>query len=426
MVEAWILRTTLGGAISFAGALSLGGALSLVSVVAFGAEAPAGYTKLHDFTASQGARPNSGVVTDAAGNVYGTLALGGPEKAGTIYRLDRHGVLTVLYAFHGVPDGRIPDSAPILDQAGNLYGTTGYGGAQDSGAVWRLSPPRFSGGVWTETILHSFGAGNDGATPQARLLEGADGTLYGTTVFGGTTGNGTVYALQPTGGAAYTETVLYDFQGGLTDGANPVAGLLADNQGGFYGTTAGGGVGANGGNGTVFHLTRSGGSFANTTLHFFQGAPADGAGTFSQLVADPNGILYGTTFLGGSRNAGTAFAVAPGGQETVIANFGGARGRFPYCGLLFGAAGDLWGTTYDGGTDRKGTVFRLTPPEPGARLWSEQVVWSFAGAPDGSHSYATLAPGRAGTLVGTTFRGGATNHGTVFEVQSGGTVTAEP
>ncbi len=384
-----------------------------------GAAAGGGYEQLHAFAKPEGARPNSGVVVDSANTIFGTLALGGPSKAGEIYEFDHTGKLTVLYAFSGGPDGRIPDSAPILDAAGNLYGTTGYGGPADQGTVWKLSPPQAGQQQWTETVLHSFGTGSDGATPQARLITGAGGQIFGTTVFGGTTGNGTVFALTPAQGGGYMETVLYSFQGGVSDGANPVAGLLADGQGGFYGTTAGGGPGPNGGNGTVFHLTPQGQGFTNTTLHFFAGAPNDGAGSFSQLVADSQGTLYGVTFLGGKNNAGTAFSLTPQGAETVIANFTGKRGRFPYCGLVFDAAGNLWGTTYDGGTSNKGIVFALSPPAPGATLWPEMVVWDFAGSPDGSHSYATLAPGQNNTLIGTSFLGGAENRGTLFEVQGG-------
>lgn len=384
-------------------------ALALAPAVAAGQ----GYVQRHVFARPEGASPNSGVAVDAAGNVYGTLALGGRYGAGQIWRLDPAGRLTVLYAFHGGQDGRIPDSAPVIDAQRNLFGTTGFGGASDQGAAWELSPQ--AGGKWRERVIHSFGAAGDGATPQARLLLGQNGVLYGTTVFGGSAGNGTVFALTQAGGA-YGESVLYSFAGGLSDGANPVAGLLADGQGGFYGTTAGGGPGANGGNGTVFHLTPSGQGYANATLHFFAGGPGDGAGTFSQLVADAAGTLYGTTFLGGTHNGGTAFAVTPAGVERVLFNFGGARGRAPFCGLVFDAQGALWGTTYYGGTHGKGAVFALAPS---GGVWRERIAWSFAGGADGATSYATLAAAPDGSLVGTTFRGGAENRGTVFAVGGG-------
>lgn len=379
------------------------------------ATAAATYTQLHSFMHPEGAAPNAGAVVDAQGNIYGTTALGGPARAGRIWRLDTHGALTVLYTFQGAPDGRIPDSAPVFDAAGNLYGTTGFGGAHNAGAVWKLAPPNQAGGAWTETIIHSFGGTSDGANPQARLLAAADGTLYGTTVFGGAANGGIVFALAPAAGGTYTETIMYSFQGGTTDGANPVAGLLPDGAGGFYGTTAGGGPGPNGGNGTVFHLTPSAGSFANSTLHFFQGGTTDGAGTFSQLVQDKAGTLYGTTFLGGSHNAGTAFAVTPAGTETTIFNFGGPHGIAPFCGLVFDAGGRLWGTAYKGGTAHHGVVFALKPPS-GSGPWQEQVAWNFQGAPDGSNSYATLAPSPTGALIGTTFHGGADHHGSVFAV----------
>ena len=386
----------------------------LMAVAASGqAAAQARYQQLHAFTTHQG--PNAGVAVDAAGNVYGTTAGGGKYREGLAFRLEPSGLLTVLHEFvGGSADGAVPDSAPIQDAAGNLYGTTAQGGSASLGTVWKLTPPASAHAGWTETVLHSFVGGTaDGATPQARLLLGSDGTLYGTTAFGGATGMGTVFALAPDGAFA----LLHSFAGGTSDGATPVAGLLDDGASGFYGTTAAGGSGTSSGNGTVFHLVYSGGTWNETVLHFFAGAPADGAASFSQLVADANGTLYGTTSQGGTKNGGTAFSLTPAGAETVIANFIGHHGRSPYAGVLFDANGRLLGTTYAGGTHNLGTIFLLAPSSAAPTGWAETVLWDFAGVPDGKNPYATLTPGTAGDFVGTTYRGGSADRGTVFSIK---------
>ena len=210
-----------------------------------------------NFNGTDGADPAAGLIFDAAGNLYGTTYGGGTYDWGTVFELTpaAGGGWTekVLYSFLGGADGFFPAADLIFDAAGNLYGTTGYGGAYDNGTVFELTPT--GGGDWTEKLLHSFSYnlnGMDGTYPQAGLIFDAAGNLYGTTVGGGNYGGGTVFELTPTAGGNWTETVLHNFNRNGTDGADPYAGLIFDGAGNLYGTTSFGDVY---GDGTVFQLT---------------------------------------------------------------------------------------------------------------------------------------------------------------------------
>ncbi len=183
--------------------------------------------------------PSAGLIFDAAGNLYGTTGLGGTDGVGTVFELTRAGggwTEQVLYNFG--TDGAYPGGGLTFDSAGNLYGTTGEGGIHILGTVFELTPT--VGGGWTETVLHNFGSGTDGAYPGAGVTFDAAGNLYGTTQYGGTYnscsgGCGTVFELTPTAGGGWTEQVLLNFNG--TGGANPYAGLIFDGAGNLYGTT---------------------------------------------------------------------------------------------------------------------------------------------------------------------------------------------
>jgi uncharacterized repeat protein (TIGR03803 family) len=218
--------------------------------------APSGYDfkVLHAFTGSDGAQPAAGLIRDATGNLYGTATSGGAHGQGVVFKLSPGGTYTVLYSFTGGADGAEPIAGLVRDAAGNLYGTTQYGGATSTcspplgcGVVFKLSP------TGTETVLHSFTRGADGAFPYAGLIQDAAGNLYGTAVAGGATsgvcglgGCGVVFKLSPTG----TETVLHTFTGG--DGEGPEGDLIRDATGNVYGTASSGGPG---GFGVVFKLT---------------------------------------------------------------------------------------------------------------------------------------------------------------------------
>jgi uncharacterized repeat protein (TIGR03803 family) len=320
-------------------------------------------TVLYSFTGgTDGSSPNAGLVRDAQGNLYGTAAGGGGNGAGTVFKLDTAGNLTVLHIFASqAPDGLWPSAGLVADTAGNLYGTTTMGGT-NYGVVFKVDT------AGTFTVLHSFANTPDGANPNAGLALDAQGNLYGMTTTGGAFVSGTVFKVDPATGQ---ETVLYSFcpQPGCTDGVGPYAVPVLDAQGNLYGTTSGGGAL---GWGTVFKLDTTG---SETVLYSFAGAP-DGDGSYAGLVMDAKGNLYGTTPSGGNSGCGvwqwcgTVFKVDTTGSETVLRRFTGTGGDGgnPWTGLAQDAKGNLYGTTLDGGNIACqsygycfGTVFKLTP-----------------------------------------------------------------
>jgi uncharacterized repeat protein (TIGR03803 family) len=332
-------------------------------------------TVLHSFAGSDGDEPFAGLIADAAGNLYGTTWGGGDSGRGTVFQLDPSGTLTVLYSFTGGSDGQRPVTGLLADAAGNLYGTAHSGGDGGYGTVFQLDP---SG---TLTVLYSFTGGSDGRYPDSGLIADAAGNLYGTTREGGdlascnspnTHGCGTVFQLTPPGSL----TVLHRFAG--SDGSRPWdwAGLLADAAGNLYGTTSAGGDRTScaaqfiEGCGTVFQLMPSG---APTVLYSFTGG-SDGGDPTAGLIADTAGNLYGTTLEGGATGScnrpygcGTVFQLTPSGALTVLHTFTGSDGAHPEAGLIADAAGNLYGTTHSGGAGTScvqgcGTVFELTAP----------------------------------------------------------------
>jgi uncharacterized repeat protein (TIGR03803 family) len=371
--------------------LMLGAALAGVAGFSSGT-AEQTLTTLHSFTGGDdGANPVASLIADAAGNLYGTTPYGGASGYGTVFALTPSGTETVLHSFTGGDDGGYPAAGLIADASGNLYGTTGFGGDAGYGTVFRVTQ---SG---TETVLHSF-TNADGAYPLAGLIADAAGNLYGTTEGGGANGYGTVFKLTPSG----TETVLHSFTN--ADGAFPLAGLIADADANLYGTTNNGGAS---GYGTVFKVTPSG---IETVLHSFTGG-ADGGYPFATLIADVAGNLYGTTSNGGASGYGVVFALTPSGAETVLHSFTGSDGGYPKAGLIADAAGNLYGTTnYGGANVYYGTVFELTASG------TETVLYSFTSGGDGANPSAALVADAAGNLYGTTMNAGASGYGTVFKL----------
>jgi uncharacterized repeat protein (TIGR03803 family) len=308
----------------------------------------------------------------------------------------------VLYAFQGGTDGWAPEAGVVFDHAGNMYGTTELGGGtgcggNGCGTVFKLATDG------TETILHAFAGGNDGAFPQGSLIIDAAGAVYGTTDGGGGAGCGgngcgTVFKI-----AANTEeTILYAFTGGA-DGGYPVAGLLADKKGNLFGTTEGGGAFEYG---TVFEIGADG---AESVLYAFCSLPdcADGADPSSTLVADAKGNLYGTTQSGGDGSGGwgTVFEVQKSGKERVIYNFCSQvneircpDGSVPVAGVTMDKSGNLYGTTESGGAANVGTVFVVAPNG------TETVIHSFLSNPDNGDGILPVTPvllDAMGNLYGT-------------------------
>jgi uncharacterized repeat protein (TIGR03803 family) len=385
------------------------------STLAQGDWASSRYKTVYKFSGSPNQTgPTSGLTSDSTGNLYGTIGDGGREGYGTVFELTPNGdggwKEQVLYSFQ-VADGETPSAGLIFDSVGNLYGTTVYGGANGDGTVFELTPS--GSGGWRERVLHSFGV-TDGAYPHSGLIFDSAGNLYGTTVYGGANDYGTVFELMPKGDR-WGENVLHSF--GVTDGATPFAGLVFDSAGNLYGTTW---DTLQGETGIVFELTPNGdGTWNETTIHRFcsRRGCADGASPYGGLVFDSVGNLYGTTTQGGADGFGTVFELAPNGtggwNESVLHSFNGMGGAYPYAGLIIDAARNLYGTTVDGGARAAGTVFELKANGDGS--WRHTILQSFGNDP-GCEPYGALILDEQGSLFGTTSGDGTTTFGSVFEI----------
>jgi len=274
----------------------------------------------------------AGVVIGSGGVLYGTSIYGGggngtSAEPGAVYELTPPAAAGGTWSFaaiHGfgfaVGDGSAPTTGVTVGSGGVLYGTLGNGGTAGHGMVYSLTPSALPGGAWTETILYSFGSGSnggsDGANPQAGVVIGTGGVLYGTTESGGPSNDGTVYSLAPPSspGGAWTETILHSFAGG-SHGATPTAGVAIGRGGVLFGTTNSGG---SSNEGTVFALSppaTPGGTWADRILHSFTGG-SDGGNPQGGLIISGGGVLYGTTYAGGtglacSGGCGTVFSLVP-------------------------------------------------------------------------------------------------------------------
>ena len=321
--------------------------------------------------------------------------------------------LTTLNKFRGT-NGANPYAPLVQGTNGFLYGTTYFGGVNNTGTVFKMSP----GGKLT--TIYSFMLNGH---PSAGLVQATNGNFYGTALFGGS-GSGAVFAITPSG----TLTTLYPFcldgGQGCTDGELPFAPLIQGTDGNFYGTTSAGG--ANNG-GTIFKITLSG---TFTTLYSLcsKGDCADGENSFAGLV-QAGGIFYGTTRLGGAHNAGTVFKLTPSGKLTTLYNFcsvGLSRctdGAEPFAGLLLATDGNFYGTTFSGGPNDGGTIFKMTPGGVVTTLYAFCSQGPDE-CTDGLQPYAGLIQATDGNLYGTTTGGGAFNHGTAFQITSSGKLTS--
>jgi uncharacterized repeat protein (TIGR03803 family) len=291
-----------------------------------------------------------GLIMDKHGNLFGTTLGGGADNLGTVFEITPSGTETVLWNFGNGTDGTQPGNGVILDNNGNLFGTTQTGGAYNGGTVYELTP---SG---TETILWSFGNGNDGMAPDGTILN-VNGTLYGTTrLGGGVPDSGTVWELSPSG----TETVLHSFV--TQEGGQPDGNVVMDAKGNLYGNCHTGGPNEDG---TVFKLTPSG---KLKVIHAFDGT--DGINPYALIVLDKKGNLYSTTHEGGTYNGGTVWESTRSGKLTVLWNLGnGTDGNETTSGVALDRQGNVYGMTQYGGTGicHKGTrpgcgvVFKVTP-----------------------------------------------------------------
>lgn len=377
-------------------------------------------TILYSFSEANGGagEPYFGrLIQDSSGNLYGVTNYGGSASSGTVFKLDTSGQLTVLHNFSDgtvTDDGYWPEAGLALDSAGNLYGTTVHGGPGDAGTVFKVDT---SGHNYS--ILHNFSNG-DGYRPESDLIFDSAGNLYGTTVFGGSSGAGTMFKIDGSGQL----TTLHNFGDGTVanDGQFPQGGLIFDSAGNLYGTTTGGAALGGPGSGTVFKLDTSG---HLTILHNFSDGtvPNDGKSPQAGVALDSAGNLYGTTVYGGLANLGTLFKLDTSGNNyTLLHSFADGSisndGKVPYAGLTPDFSGNLYGATAGGGSTGWGMVFKL---DSSGHL---TVMHSFndgSVANDGVAPYASLLRDSSGSLYGMTTGGGSSNQGTVFKLVPGPT-----
>lgn len=368
------------------------------------------FSLVHSFTGgTDGSNPLAGLTIDSSGNLYGTASSGGDFGEGAVFKFNRAGSETVLHSFKGGTDGADPEAA-LIRSNGNLYGTTAGGGTSDQGTVFELTSTS------KETVLHSFTGKADGAQPQASLAEDAAGNLYGTTYAGGKAGKGVVFKLTrpATTAGVWTEEVLHNFGSG-SDGANPVAGVSFDAAGNLYGTTSAGGTY---GQGTVFRLTPSASGWKETILHSFA-MQGDGGVPYAGIILDSSGNLYGAATAGGeggSEGGGTVFKLTPsssGWQFNVIYRLAGWDISGSFRNLLL-ASGKIYATTHCDGSHDAGTVYELTPS---GSTWKYTSLYVFTGGDDGRYSFSNLVFDALGNLYGTTKQGGAHGDGVVFKIK---------
>lgn len=421
--------------------------MAVLLVVSATIAANAEETAVHRFVGRMdGSKPQAGLISDSAGNLYGTTFYGGTGNCndgneffgcGTVFMFSPNSkggwTETVLYSFQDSPDGAGPRGSLIRDNAGNLYGTTGGGGSATCGlggcgTVFELTPPKRNGGSWTETVLYNFQGGADGLDPLSGLILDQNGVLYGTTIWGGiltgsclsfAEGCGTIFQLKPSNtGGTWTHTVLYRFQPNH-DGQQPHAGLVMDSAGNLYGTTYSGGYYSDycgSGCGTVFKLQQQkDGSWSESVLLAFEGT--DGGVPLGTLIFDHNANLYGTTSVGLDEDKngvfnGSIFRLSPPSKkgrkwnESVLYRCPADSGPgAPWAGVIRDDAGDLYGTTVAGGSTIYGAVFELVPPTKKGGKWTETTLHKFRGGNDGMYPEAGLVFGPGPQVYGTTYAG---------------------
>jgi len=396
-------------------------------------------TTLHSFANdANGYNPTAGLVFDAAGNLFGTTSEGGNftgcnNGCGVVFELAPGSGGTwsesLPHTFAGGRDGATSFTGFTPDGAGNFYGATSQGGTSIKntlgyGIIFKLSPK--SGGGWSESLVHSFTGGVDGANPYGNLILDSAGNLYGTTHNGGNAACncGVVFKMSPQPGGGWKETLLHTFR--AKDGAHPSANLVFDAAGNLFGTATWGGSSCTNGNcgvGLVFELSPlSGGGWKETVLHQFQGS-SDGAYPASGLLLDSAGNLYGTAAYGGNSTCGTigcgvVFEMSPrsGGGWTfaTLHSFNSSDGSVVLAGLVFDAAGKLYGAAQGGGASNCGVVFKLAPASGGG--WTDSTIYQFTCGNDGGFPESNLVLDSLGNLYGVTPIGGANGRGAVFEI----------
>jgi uncharacterized repeat protein (TIGR03803 family) len=351
-------------------------------------------TTLDSFNGSNGTNPMIGVIEDTSGNLFGTSG-GGTFGGGTVFELVKgSGTITSLVSFNDTY-GANPKGNLIADTSGNLYGTTTIGGTSGDGEVFEL--PKGSNTITTRA---SFNYTN-GDYAQGNLVLDSSGNLFGTTLYGGANGDGTIFEVAQGSG---TITVLASFDS--STGGNLTT-LIEDPSGNFFGTTQSGGTA---GDGSIFELAK--GSSTITTLASFNGT--NGSSPLGSLIEDANGNLFGTTSTGGTGDGGTVFEVSKGSNTIrTLASFNYTNGINPSAGLIEDASGNFFGTTSGGGANGDGAIFELAQGSS-----TITTLATFNGS-NGIEPDAALIADSAGDFFGTTSAGGANSNGTVLELGKG-------
>jgi uncharacterized repeat protein (TIGR03803 family) len=370
------------------------------------------FTVLHTFTSGGDGEGPGGLIL-RGDNLYGAATAGGLNGSGNVFKLTHAGsgwLLNPLYQFSRINGDLGPDGAIVFGPDGSLYGAVGT--LNGYGAIFKLQPPpsacQSALCYWKESELYHFADAPDGHQPNGNLLFDAAGNIYGTTETGGAFGFGTVFKLTRSG-SSWTETVLYSFMGG-SDGNQPQDGVVMDSAGNLYGTTRSGGESnCSGGCGTVFELSPSGGGWTEQVIYQFRGPP-NGYEPWVGLTIDSSGKLYGSTYAGGNGGGGTVFELSLSGGTwnfNVIYNIVG-NGRGPRSRLTVDAAGNLYGTFLF-----PPTLFKLSPSGGG---WRYTDLHNFSSSDDGTYPGGNLAIDSQGNVYGTCSSGGQDLYGTAWEL----------
>jgi len=355
------------------------------------------YTVLHDFAGAPNDGDGSGaeVTLDSAGNIFGTTDWGGPygtgNHFGTLFEVTPDGTESILHSFGASGDGTNPDGAVTIEANGNMIGTTTFGGASNNGTIWQLTANG------TYSILYSFCA-DQGNFIRGRLVQDGKGNFYGTALDGGADSYGTVFKYDP---AKNKVAVLHSFNG--TDGEFPEHGVVRDRAGNLYGVTAFGGPYDEG---TVYRIAKDG---TFSTLYNFTGG-SDGGFLYGGLAIDKDGNLYGSADSGGTPGSGTVFKLAPNGTLTVLYNFtGGTDGAYPEGDMLL--IGKTLYSTATGGGDAScqcGVIYKVTAKD------REKVLEAFT--PTSGNEYSAGLTAVGGVFYGTTQNGATGDNGVVFSL----------
>ena len=389
----------------------------LIALLATTAWAASKTKLLYSFAGNaDGEYTDTELVMDNAGNLYGTSVQGGSYGSGTVFQVTPEGVHTVLYSFHGSTDGGEPYKGVTLDSHGNLYGTavTGGGGSCEGGCgvIFELLN---SGGAWTFNVIHTFTGGYDGSGPGSPVAVDSFGNLYGTTPTGGAKGVGVVYHMSPNEDGGWNFRVIHTFTGGTDGGGGSAGRLVFDADGNLYGVCTVGGLH---GFGTVYTMFRSEDRWQFHTLYAFKDSP-DGALPYGSVTIDNSGNLYGTTYYAGANDLGIVYELSPNNGrwiERVLYSFkGGTDGASPISNLVADAAGNLYGTTSDGGAASCicGVIFKMTPSASGH--WTESVAYRFPGTPKPGFAYNGMIRDHKGNFYGATVHGGTGNDGAIYK-----------